>query len=87
MPRLVRRPPLTERILAAVNPQDILLRISEEIETRDLDSAANGTYLGIGANVVFALLRANSRPSQNVDDVFGDSPSGGWMSYLVSLSS
>ncbi len=84
MPRLVRRTPLSERIWSAVNPLDFLLWLSEEIETRDLDSKAVGTQLGLACNFLFLVARANSGSPQHVDDVFGEGPQRGWLSFLVS---
>jgi len=85
MPRLVRRTPLSERIWAAINPLDFLLWLSEEIETRELDSKAIGTQVGLTFNFVFLLAIASSgKSSKAVDDVFGDAPSSGWLSFLVS---
>lgn len=84
-PRLVRRQPLMQRISAAINPWDFLLWLSEEIETRELDSQTVGTQVGLAANFLFLLARANLGPSNSADDdVFGDASSHGWFSYLVS---
>lgn len=81
--RIVRRAPLSERIWAALNPLDFLLWLSEEIETRDLDSKSTGIQLGLGLNFAFLLLRANARPSNSADDVFSDTTGSGWLAYLV----
>ncbi len=84
MPRLVRQRPLSERITAMLNPWDFLLWLSEEIETRDLDSKTVGTQLGLAANFIFLLARANFGTSSNPDDdVFGDRSGGGWLSHIV----
>ncbi|EFX03724.1 hypothetical protein CMQ_652 [Grosmannia clavigera kw1407] len=86
MPRLVRRQPLMQRIAAAINPWDFLLWLSEEIETRELDSQTVGTQAGLVANFLFLLARANLGPSNSADDdVFGDASSHGWFSYLVQM--
>jgi hypothetical protein len=83
MPRLVRRRPLSERIQAILNPGDLFLWLSEEIETRELGSKSVGTQLGLALNFVFLLARANSGASRDVDDVFSDSSGSGWLSHLV----
>lgn len=88
MPRLVRRQTLMQRITAAINPWDFLLWLSEEIETRELDSIAVGSQVGVVANFLFLLARANLGPSNSADDdVFGDGSGRGWLSYLVGLRS
>ncbi|KAF5589923.1 hypothetical protein FPANT_6161 [Fusarium pseudoanthophilum] len=83
MPRLVRRQPLRERIMAAINPMDFLLWLSEELETRDWDSASVGTQMGLAMNFAFLLARANSGSSTPSDDIFSDESSSGWLSFLV----
>jgi hypothetical protein len=83
MPRLVRRQPLRERVMAAINPMDFLLWLSEELETRDWDSASVGTQMGLAMNFVFLLARANSGSSTPSDDIFSDESSSGWLSFLV----
>ncbi|CAD6452722.1 1647a71f-48b4-43d4-98e2-4a316216dd2c [Sclerotinia trifoliorum] len=88
MPRLVRRRPLRERITDWFNIHDWVLWISEEIETRDWDSKAYANPLAFGLHSTLLIARANSGNgvSGNVDDVFGDVPSGtGWLSYLSTL--
>ncbi|EPE09931.1 hypothetical protein F503_05026 [Ophiostoma piceae UAMH 11346] len=86
MPRLVRRQTLFQRISAAINPWDFLLWLSEEIETRELDSSSVGTQVGLVANFLFLLARANLGPSNTADDdVFGDGSGPGWISYLIQL--
>lgn len=81
--RLVRRQPLSERLKAKLNPFDFLLWLSEEIETRDWDSKSIGIQIGLAANFVFLLARANSGASSTVDDVFGDSQGASWGSFFV----
>jgi hypothetical protein len=86
MPRLVRRKPALERITDWLNPQDWLLWLSEEIETRDWDSKKYAHPIAFGLHFVLLIARANSGNGGNgdVDDVFGDVNSGsGWLSYLV----
>ena len=87
MPRLVRRKPLWERIKANLDLFDWLLYLSEEFETSDWDTKNLGTIVGLGANFIFLLARANTgRRSKNVDDVFGDDGGAGWAGWLVSFS-
>lgn len=83
MPRLVRRQPLRERIMAAINPMDFLLWLSEELETRDWDSATVGTQMGLTMNFLFLLARANSGSTTKSDDIFSDDTSSGWLSFVV----
>lgn len=66
-----------------LNPMDFLLWLSEELETRDWDSKALGTQLGLAFNFVFLLARANSRESGDQDDVFSDAGSSNMTTYLV----
>ncbi|KAL2754401.1 hypothetical protein ACRALDRAFT_1081453 [Sodiomyces alcalophilus JCM 7366] len=82
-PRIVRRKPWSERIKAMLNPMDFLLWLSEELETRDWDSKALGTQLGLAFNFAFLLARANSRESGDQDDVFSDVDSSNMTTYLV----
>lgn len=83
--RLVRRQPLKDRILAMLNPMDLLLWLSEEIETREWNSKALGTRSGIIASVMFLLARANTGgASQDIDDVFGEDGGTGWVPFIVS---
>lgn len=70
--------------MAAINPMDFLLWLSEELETRDWDSASVGTQMGLAMNFVFLLARANSGSSSPSDDIFSDETSSGWLSFLVS---
>ncbi|RFN46556.1 hypothetical protein FIE12Z_9181 [Fusarium flagelliforme] len=69
--------------MASLNPMDFLLWLSEELETRDWDSATAGTQLGLAMNFVFLLARANSGSSTKSDDVFSDETSSGWISFFV----
>jgi hypothetical protein len=68
-----------------LNPMDFYLWLSEEIQTLNWDSKAFGTRFGLAANFVFLLARANAGKTRDVDDVFGDAPTNGWVSLLVSL--
>lgn len=85
MPRLVRRAPLKDRVLAWLNPADFLLWLSEEIETREIDANVVGTQVGLAANFIFLVARAQrGTPVDAEDDVFGDDDRGpGWWSYIV----
>ncbi|KAJ6133620.1 Protein of unknown function DUF2418 [Penicillium samsonianum] len=93
MPRLVRRRPLSERILSHLNPYDFLLWLSEEFEGGDWDQLEKTWALpiGIALNVIFLIARANSRSggSKAFDDVFGDDNGTslrGWLaSFIVHL--
>ncbi|KAH8681001.1 hypothetical protein BX600DRAFT_9000 [Xylariales sp. PMI_506] len=86
MPRLVRRRPLMERAKAMLNPMDFLLWLSEEIETRDWDSKAVGTQIGLAVNFIFLLARANSGSKTSaVDDIFDDEAGSGWVTYVVTV--
>lgn len=84
MPRLVRKKPLSERLKAILNPMDFLLWLSEELETRDWDSKALGTQLGLGFNFAFFLARANCVVPDAEDDVFSDGESGSLVAFVVS---
>ena len=82
--RLVRRRPLGERIRGMLNPLDLYLWASEEIQTYfDWDSKEFGTYFGLGANFLFLLARSNAGRRSTVDDVFGDVPSSSWVTAVV----
>ncbi|KAK4181935.1 hypothetical protein QBC36DRAFT_316924 [Triangularia setosa] len=81
--RLVRRQPLSERIKARLNPGDFYLWLSEEIQTFDWDSTAFGTRFGLAANFLFLIARANIASRRDVDDVFGDAPASGPLSFLI----
>ncbi|KAM0328107.1 hypothetical protein ACHAQA_005510 [Verticillium albo-atrum] len=83
MPRMVRRKPWSERVKAMLNPMDFLLWVSEELETRDWDSKALGTKLGLVFNFVFLIARANCAASEAHDDVFSDGGSSHITSYVI----
>lgn len=82
--RLVRKRPLSERIQSWLNPLDLYLWLSEEVQTFDWDSKTFGTRFGLAANFIFFIARANSVGREDVDDVFSDTPTSGWVTYLVS---
>ncbi|KAF0642766.1 hypothetical protein FPSE5266_05864 [Fusarium pseudograminearum] len=69
--------------MAAINPMDFLLWLSEELETRDWDSATVGTQMGLTMNFLFLLARANSGSTTKSDDIFSDDTSSGWLSFVV----
>ncbi|KAH7328014.1 hypothetical protein B0I35DRAFT_403455 [Stachybotrys elegans] len=83
MPRLVRRRPLLERLQTMLSPGDFSLWLSEEIETRELDSKKVGTYLGLGLNFTLLVARANSGASAPEDDVFSDEAGSSWLSLFI----
>ena len=84
MPRLVRRKPFAERLKAMLNPMDLLLWVSEEMETRDWDSKVIGTQIGVGLNFLFLVARANSGAATSNDDIFSDDSNTGWVAFFVS---
>ena len=67
-----------------LNPMDFLLWLSEELETREWDSASAGTPIGLALNAMFLIGRANYSQRSSHDDLFGDEESSGWVSALVS---
>jgi hypothetical protein len=89
MPKFVRRQPLSERILASLNPYDFLLWLSEELESSGWDQLDKeyAFPIGIGLNLVFLVARSNS-PSRSADydDVFGDGGGSSLLGWLVSAS-
>lgn len=82
MPRLVRRRSWSERLKEYLNPYDLWIWISEEIETSDYPWEQWAYITGAACNFLFMLARANStyRP---YDDVFGDEDSGSFLRALV----
>ena len=89
MPPLVRRQPLIERIKAKLNPWDFLIWLSEELNDLEDLHKTWGTTIGLAANLVFMIARANSEPGRSRgDDVFGDFDQrrgSGWLAWIVSL--
>ena len=75
-PRLIRRPPLLERIKAYLDPIDFLFWLSEEFDSSDWDQWSKewATPVGVLLNAVFLIARANSGYSTrgSMDDVFAD---------------
>lgn len=91
-PRLVRRRPLAERIKAYLNPLDLLLWLSEQLDSGDWDQWQKewATPFGILLNLVFLIARANTGYSSKgrADDVFGDDvPYTGSLAWLVRMGS
>lgn len=84
MPRLVRRTPLMQRLKAHLDPHDLLLWLSEELNSDTYEEWLRdwATPIGIGLNLVFILARGASSRG-NSDDVFGDSNGSGWLSWFV----
>lgn len=67
-----------------LNPQDFLLWLSEEFETREWDIKGFANSVGAALNFVFLVARANSTSNSSInDDVFGDSGGPGWFSWFV----
>jgi len=88
MPPYVRKQPVIERIKAWLDVYDVLLWLSEEIESHGWDQVekAYAVPIGIGINLAFLIARANvGRSSKSRDDVFAET-SPGWGAAIVSLS-
>ncbi|KAL9079684.1 MAG: hypothetical protein Q9157_001461 [Trypethelium eluteriae] len=89
MPPLIRRQPLIERIKAKLNPWDFLIWVSEELDDLEDLHKAWATPVGLGANLIFMIARANSAPSSSKsDDVFGDFQSRrgtGWLAWVCTF--
>ncbi|GAB7352041.1 hypothetical protein MBLNU459_g2552t1 [Dothideomycetes sp. NU459] len=93
MPPLIRRAPLSERIKALLNPYDLLLWLSEELHESAWDERLRDwtVPIGIAANLIFMIARANSGGSSSArrDDVFGDfdgRAGSGWFAWLASFT-
>lgn len=90
MPAYVRKQPLIERIKAWFDIYDVLLWLSEEIESHGWEQVekAYAVPIGIGINLAFLIARANvGRSSKNYDDVFRETSSTGWGAAVVSMFS
>ncbi|KAK3324178.1 hypothetical protein B0T19DRAFT_224085 [Cercophora scortea] len=83
--RLVRQRSLREKISSLLNPGDLWLYLSEEIQTLDWDSPNFGTRFGLVANFLFLLARANTGARKDVDDVFSDVEASGFFSFVVNF--
>ncbi|KAI5200866.1 hypothetical protein AUEXF2481DRAFT_2089 [Aureobasidium subglaciale EXF-2481] len=87
MPPIIRRPPLSERIKAKLNPYDLLLWMAEELHESALDEALRdwGLPIGAGANLIFACARWSLKNSVN-DDIFGElEGKSGWFHWFLSF--
>lgn len=89
MPRLVRRQPLIERVKAQLDPYDLLLWLSEELNDDAYDEWLKlwATPIAVALNITFIFARAWSGvgASRSNDDVFGDdgSSGSGWLAWMV----
>lgn len=86
MPPIIRRPPLSERIKAFLNPYDVLLWLAEELHESALDEALRdwAMPLGLAANLIFACARWATR-TDNHDDIFDAPSTSGWLQWFVSF--
>lgn len=88
MPRLVRRAPLMERIKGYLDLWDWWMWASEELNSNDWDDFANAyaTTIGVAANIIFMIAKANvGKSMSDGDDVFGETKksSSGWLKWFV----
>ncbi|KAF1987488.1 hypothetical protein K402DRAFT_462789 [Aulographum hederae CBS 113979] len=88
--RLVRRQPLWERIMGYLEPGDVWLWVSEELNSNDWEDFEKAWSLpfGLGCNLIFLLARANSGGQEDSGDVFGDyegKRGSGWLKWLCRL--
>lgn len=89
MPRLVRRAPLMQRIKAYLDPWDLLLWLSEGLNSNDWQAFEEdwSTSIGIAINLAFVIAKAHSGlGSQSISDVFNDdnrSRGSGWLRWFV----
>jgi hypothetical protein len=88
--RIVRRAPLSERIQSYLHPEDFLLWVSEELNSRDWEDFNRNwsTTVGVTLNLVFIFARANSGSNTSGDDVFEDyegRSASGWLAWLVGI--
>lgn len=90
MPAYVRRQPLAERIKSALNIYDLLLWLSEEIESNGWDQLEKEWAIPIGFafNFIFLIARANiGAQSTTYDDIFADTTGPGWAATIVCVRS
>ncbi|KAK5138110.1 hypothetical protein LTR08_004805 [Meristemomyces frigidus] len=92
MPRLVRRAPLLERLKAYLDPYDLLLWLSEELNDDTYDEWLKewATPIGVGLNILFILARGASKAGagRGSDDVFGDTDErrgSGWFTWIATF--
>lgn len=83
---------MSERLKAYLDPYDLLLWLSEELNDDAYDELLNAwaTTIGIALNFIFILARGASRPTggRGRDDVFGDAggKSGtGWFAWFAAF--
>lgn len=89
-PRLVRRAPLFKRIQAYLSPLDLLLWLSEELNSNDLEDTLKQWVVpaGLFMNVAFMVARANAKGVDPGEDVFADAyerRGSGWLAWFVCL--
>ncbi|KAI5838016.1 hypothetical protein DFP73DRAFT_520971 [Morchella snyderi] len=92
-PRIVRQAPLSDRVLAALNPLDALLNLSTWLSSQDWDGLQTtlATPLGLTLNVLYLFTRAHSDSSsyrRGAEDVIrrgagSTSGMGAWGSAMV----
>jgi hypothetical protein len=72
--KVVRRAPLAQRVQSWFNISDLSLWLLEELNSRDWEEFDKrwSTPLGLTLNIIFIILRANSTPTSNGDDIFED---------------
>lgn len=90
--RLIRRKPLTQRIIAYLSPLDFFLWLSAELDSSDWDQCQARWVVSIGItfNFVFLIARANNGLGtlKRQDDVFKESKGHiGWLKFCVRLHS
>lgn len=94
MPRLVSKTPLIDRIKAYLDPYDLLLWLSEELNDDGVEEWLKewATPIGLGLNILFILARGASNPGSSskskTDDVFGEFDNNrgtGWFTWLATL--
>lgn len=88
MPAYVRKQPLAERVKSALNIYDLLLWLSEEIESNGWDQLEKEWAIPIGFafNFIFLIARANiGAQSASYDDIFTEPSGTGWTAAIVSL--
>lgn len=86
MPAYVRKQPLAERVKSALNIYDLLLWLSEEIESNGWDQLEKEWAIPIGFafNFIFLIARANvGAQSSSYDDIFAETTGPGWTASIV----
>lgn len=89
--RIVRKASLASRLKAYLDPLDLLLWLSEELNSNELEDALKqwATPLAIACNFLFMIARANTgHGTYNRENaVFGDYEArrgSGWLGWVVS---